>query len=194
MRPALWIWTVLLLLWFFSCYHFSSGRVATDGWLVTCRPGFEDSFSVFFLFISVVLLAVVVFAVLSTIFVTVVLVSAQSSLGAIVSHKQGLVLKFRGGDYGIYDERYANLVGVSDGKIVGGMYWSGVELGPLGRFGTSSTHSWVQETTPFVLGAVGVLCAAIALRCVDNNRKARPFDRVLVQSDLPFPQRHSEAR
>ena len=101
---------------------------------------------------------------LKTIIVATLLASAQSSFGFIVTQRQGLVFTFHGHDYGVYDERYGDLLSVSDGKIVGGAYWSGIQLGPLGRFGLSTTHPWVRESAPFVLGAVVVLCVVIALR------------------------------
>ena len=101
---------------------------------------------------------------LSTIILAAFLASAQASLGVIVSQKQGLVFRFHGNEYGVYDERYGDVVRVSDGRIVGGLYWSVIHLGPLGRLGTATTRPWVRETAAFVLGAAGVLCVATILR------------------------------
>ena len=92
------------------------------------------------------------------------LVSAHSSLGAAVDKKHGLVVRINGKDYGVYDEHFGDLVRWSDGKFLGRMYWSGIELGPLGRFGVSTTHPWFREAAPLVLVATGVLGAALGLR------------------------------
>jgi hypothetical protein len=112
---------------------------------------------------------------LSTIIVAALLVATQSSFGVIVSHKQGVVFRFHGHYYGVYDDRYADLVSLSDGKIVGGAYWSGVALGPLGQFGTSTSHPLVRENGLFVLAVAGVLGTAMVLRA-RGRRGGVPYE------------------
>jgi len=58
-RVAAGIWSVLAVLWFFSCYHFAGGELRVDGWWWRCRPGFEDSYAVFVSVVTLVLLLVV---------------------------------------------------------------------------------------------------------------------------------------
>ncbi len=52
-------WLVLVVLWFFTCYHFGRGRIQIDGWWMTCRPGFEYNYTVMsaFLFLIIALVA-----------------------------------------------------------------------------------------------------------------------------------------
>ena len=57
--PTFGVWGVLVGLWFFTCYHFADGRVQVDGWWMTCRPGFEDSYGVMFTVTSAFLFLIV---------------------------------------------------------------------------------------------------------------------------------------
>lgn len=81
----------------------------------------------------------------------------------VTGPKQGIVFKVQGRSYGIYDQRYADLV-ASDGTVIGGAYDSVVSLGPVGRFAVSSTRPLVQESATCVLVALVILTAAFAVR------------------------------
>jgi hypothetical protein len=97
------------------------------------------------------------------------LFSGQSCLGVMITHKAGLFVQVQGRCYGLYDERYADLV-TNDGNIVGGAYWSGIDLGPLGRFGTSSTHAYVRQAGIPILLVICVLALAILVRRLCDRR------------------------
>ena len=108
----------------------------------------------------------------ATIIFAALLISGQSCPGVLVTHKTGIFFQIHGRCYGLYDERYANLI-TDDGKIVGGAYWSGIELGPLGRFGTSSTHPWVKQAAPPVLVLACVIGLAILAQRFCGSRITR---------------------
>jgi hypothetical protein len=101
---------------------------------------------------------------LAIIILATVLVSGQACLGVIVTKEQGLFFRYHGDYYGIYDSRYAEEISMVDGKIVGGSYWSGVSLGPLGRLGVYSNHPWIRNVGPFVLVIAGVAGLVISAR------------------------------
>lgn len=101
---------------------------------------------------------------LAIIILAAVLASGQTGLGVLVTKEQGLFFRFQGHCYGIYDSRYAEIISTTDGKVVGGAYWSGVSLGPLGRFGVDSTRPWIRDVGPFVLVIAVVAGLAIAAR------------------------------
>jgi hypothetical protein len=109
---------------------------------------------------------------LATIIFTALLIPGPSCLGALVTHKAGVFFQIHGRCYGLYDERYADLL-ASDGKIVGGAYWSGIDLGPLGRFGTSSTHPWIKQAATPVLVLVCVLGSVVLARRLCGIRLTR---------------------
>jgi hypothetical protein len=88
----------------------------------------------------------------------------------MVTHKTGLFVQVHGKCYGLYDERYADLISTSDRKIVGGAYWSGVDLGPLGRFGADSTHPCVKHAATLVLVLVCVLGSVVLAQHLCGTR------------------------
>jgi hypothetical protein len=107
------------------------------------------------------------------IILAVTLIFSQSCLGVIVTHKTGLFVQVQGKCYGPYDERYADLTSTSDGKIVGGAYWSGMDLGPLGRFGGHSTHPWIKQAATLVLVLAWVFGSVVLERRLFGTRLTR---------------------
>jgi hypothetical protein len=108
---------------------------------------------------------------IATIIFAALLMSGQSCLGTLVTYKTGIFFEIHGRRYGLYDERFAYLL-ANDGKIVGAAYWSGVELGPLGRFGTSSTHPWVKQAATPVLVVACIIGSAVLVRRLYRSRLA----------------------
>ena len=104
--------------------------------------------------------------------IAVFLGSAQTSSAELVSGPMvGIGFRVYGNYYGVYDQ-YTGIDEVtSDGAVTGRFYWSGVALGSLGRFGTTTRRPLVRQAMPSIAVIAAVLAAVFVLRCFGRRNR-----------------------